>query len=97
MYQVNWTKPVLDTLVLLHDHRVEHLPKLTLGFLKQLTEATRPLNITPERGHLVFETDYQRSIRELLFNDFRIIYRTQTHRVDTLAVILLRSSMCANT
>ncbi len=101
MYQINWTAPVLDSLVLFRDHRDDSLPRVTHLFLKQITEATSSLELTPERGRLVFETDYQRAIRELLFNDFRIIYRIHHDQIDTLAVIHARKhliglgSMCS--
>ena len=93
MYQINWTEPVLEKLVLFRDHRIDSLPRATLLFLKQITESTSRLETTPERGKLVFETDYQRAIRELLFNDFRIIYRIHTDQVDTLAVIRARKHL----
>jgi len=93
MYQISWSHPVLNRLVLLRDHRVEYLANYSLGFLKQLTEATSPLADTPERGRLVFETDYQRTIRELVFKDFRIIYRINSNQIDTVAIIRARKNI----
>ncbi len=93
MYQINWTQPALDTLILLRDHRVEMLPQMSLSFLKQLVDITTSLDLTPERGRRVFEIDHRRDIRELLFENFRIIYRLHHQQVDTLTVIRARKHL----
>ena len=93
MYQINWTQPALNTLVLLRDHRVEYLPQTSLSFLKQLVDMTATLDLAPERGRTVFEIDNRRDIRELLFNHYRIIYRIHQQQVDTLTVIGTRKHL----
>jgi len=87
MYPINWTQPALNTLVLLRDHGIQDLPRMSLSFLKSLVDRTTTLELTPERGRMIFEIDNRRDIRELLFNDFRIIYRLHKHQIDTLTVI----------
>ena len=93
MYQINWTQPVLNALLLLRGHTNQYLPKFSSEFIQRLVDATTMLQNTPERGRLVFETDYQRAIRELLVNDFRIIYRINNDKVDTLAVMHARKHL----
>ncbi len=93
MYQISWTQPALNTLVLLRDHGIESIPRCSLALLKHMVDMTATLELAPERGRLLFETEFRRDIRECLFNDFRIIYRTHNQQVDTLTVIRARKHL----
>ena len=93
MYQTSWTQPALNTLVLLRDHSIESIPRCSLALLKKIVDMTSTLDLAPERGRLLFETEFRRDIRECLFDDFRIIYRMHDHQVDTLTVIRSRKHL----
>ena len=93
MYQINWTQPAIDTLAILREYLTNHSSQTTDNFLLRLLDIAFTLNLAPERGRLVFETDHRRDIRELLVDDFRIIYRLHAHQVDTLTVIRIRKHL----
>ena len=56
------------------------------NFLAKLVRSTRPLSSFPNLGKASRESD-DRTIRQLLFQSYRVIYRIETDVVRILAVV----------
>jgi plasmid stabilization system protein ParE len=68
-------------------HIAKDSPYYARQFIERLFDAAEVLEDFPELGRKVPEADYQEHIREVLFQNYRIIYLYQDHQVYVLAVI----------
>jgi len=71
---------------LLRDYIAEDSPENAYRFIERLFDAAEPLADQPKMGRHVPEAERQ-DMRELLYKDYRIIYRIKPEQVDILTVI----------
>ncbi len=84
---VRWTDPALDDLSSIKAAIAKDSPFYAKRFIERIFDAAEKLADFPELGRKVPEADYQERIREVLFQNYRIIYLHQGGGVDILAVI----------
>ena len=86
MAQLVWSPSALTSLAELCDYisrDSEHYAKL---FAQRVFSATETLTLFPESGRVVPEYD-RRDVRELLFQNYRIVYRIKGDEVQIAAVV----------
>jgi len=84
--RVEWTEPTLEDMAAIRDYIAEDSMENAYRFIERLFDAAEQLSDFPERGRHVPETKRD-DVRELLFRDYRIIYRIKTKQVDILTVL----------
>jgi addiction module RelE/StbE family toxin len=84
--KVEWTKPALLDLESIRDYIKRDSEYYASRFIEKIIEAVESLERFPEMGRSVPEAE-EENIRELLFSNYRIMYRTETERILILAVI----------
>ena len=84
--RVEWTEPALDDMTAIRDYIAEDSPENAYRFIEHLFEAAEPLTNQPNMGRHVPEAE-RPDVRELLYKDYRIIYRIKTDQIDILTVI----------
>lgn len=83
---LEWTDPALDDLEALRDHIGKDSPYYARRFIERIFEAAEKLQDHPQIGRSVPEANRD-DVRELIFQGYRIIYRTMPHRVQILTVL----------
>lgn len=68
------------------DYIAKDSPENAYNFLERLFESAEQLADFPEMGHQVPEF-LREDVRKLLYQDYRIIYRINTPRVEILTVV----------
>ena len=71
-----WTEPAVEDLRELHAYIARDSEVYASGFVERIVLAAERLIDYPELGRIVPETD-DKNIRELLFQRYRIIYRSE--------------------
>ncbi len=84
--RIEWTEPALDDMAAIRDHIAEDSPENAYRFIERLFDAAEPLTDQPKMGRQVPEAERQ-NVRELLYKDYRIIYRVKPKQVDILTVV----------
>lgn len=84
--RVEWTEPALDDMIAIRDYIAEDSPENAYRFIERLFDAAEPLTEQPKMGRQVPEAERQ-DIRELLYEDYRIIYLVKPKQVDILTVV----------
>jgi len=84
--RVEWTAPALDTLEGIRDYIAKDSPYYARRFIERILDATGKLKDHPKIGRPVPEADRD-EVRELIYQGYRIIYRTQPERVQVLTVL----------
>jgi len=87
MYQVYWTQTCIDSLIKTRGYLVESSSDNAHTFIARLFDLVETLTLFPERGRRLFETHHRHDIREVLFCDYRIIYRINAPQVETLTIL----------
>jgi plasmid stabilization system protein ParE len=85
--RVSWSEPALEDLAGIQAHIAKDSPYYARQFIERIFDAAEMLEDFPELGRKVPEADYQEHIREILFQNYRIIYLCQADQVYVLAVI----------
>jgi toxin ParE1/3/4 len=80
-----WTSQAQDDLREIREFIARDAPITAVAFVRRLRKSIDRLRMFPESGQMVSEIG-DRSIREILFGQYRIIYRVASHRVDILTV-----------
>ena len=84
--KLEWTAPAVDDLTGIRNH-IARDSELNAGrFLGRIIEAVEKLAVFPEMGRRVPEAEGQEGIREVLFQNYRIIYRIKSEKVQILSV-----------
>ncbi len=83
----NWTEPALEDLNSIKAYISKDSPFYAKRFIERLFEVAEKLADFPELGRKVPEANYQESIREIIFQNYRIIYLIQDNNINILAVI----------
>ncbi|MDE2149303.1 MAG: type II toxin-antitoxin system RelE/ParE family toxin [Gammaproteobacteria bacterium] len=86
--RLEWTEPVLADLETINDYIAQDSPTNANRFVDRLFTAADSLTDSLRIGRPVPEADdASEEFRELIFGDYRIIYRVVSGRVQVLAVI----------
>ncbi|MEQ8230108.1 MAG: type II toxin-antitoxin system RelE/ParE family toxin [Gammaproteobacteria bacterium] len=83
---LEWTDTALDDVKALRDYIGKDSPHYARQFVERIFEIVEQLEEQPRMGRRVPEARRD-DIRELIFQDYRIVYRTQPDRVQVITVI----------
>lgn len=81
-----WTEPAVDSLQAIHDYIAHDSTLYAALFTNRLIDAAESLLVFPERGREVPEAGHA-GVRELLFQNYRVIYRPQGEVIEILAIL----------
>ena len=84
--ELEWTDPALDDLEDIRDYIGKDSPYYARRFIERIFDAIEKLQDHPRMGRPVPEAD-QDDVRELIFQGYRLIYRTKPDRVQVITVI----------
>jgi toxin ParE1/3/4 len=84
--KIEWTVSAVDDLESVRDYIARDSVVYAASFVEKIIAAIENLIGLPEVGRKVPETD-DPNIRELLFQNYRIIYRIHSNTVQVLTVI----------
>src|SRR3972149_10826995 len=84
--KIEWTEPALLDLESIRDYIGHNSEYYATRFIGRIIEAAESLERFPERGRHVPEAGDE-NIRELLFYNYRIMYRIEKNRILILKVI----------
>jgi toxin ParE1/3/4 len=84
--KVEWAEPAVSDLEGIRDFIARDSEYYAIRFVEKIIEAVESLQKFPEIGRFVPEAE-EKNIRELLFHNYRIIYRVETSRILVLTVI----------
>lgn len=84
--KIEWTKPALLDLENVRDYIRRDSEYYAYRFIQRIIEAVENLAMFPEMGRNVPESE-ESNIRELLFSNYRIMYRVEAERILILTVI----------
>ena len=85
--KINWTEPAILDLESIRDYIARDAEYYATQFVKKIIEAIENLRKFPMIGRLVPEAEQEKNIKELLFHNYRIIYRIEEERILILSVI----------
>ena len=83
---LEWTEPALVDLESIWDFIKRDSEYYASQFIGKIIDAVESLKTFPEMGRNVPETESE-NIRELLFNNYRIIYQVEAERILILTII----------
>jgi len=84
--KILWTEPALDDLRNLHGYIAQDSEIYARSFVQRIILAVDRLSDFPKLGREVPEAD-QETIRELLYQNYRIIYRIKNELIEILTII----------
>ena len=84
--KIEWAEPALLDLENIRDFIKRDSEKYAARFVEKIIAAVENLEKLPKAGRRVPESEDE-SIRELLFQNYRIMYRAETKRILVLTVI----------
>ena len=84
--KLEWTEPALSDLESIRDYIMKDSEYYANRFVERIIEAVESLEKFPEMGRMVPEAE-EENIRELLFQNYRIIYRVETDSILILTII----------
>jgi plasmid stabilization system protein ParE len=84
--KIKWSEPSLLDLEGIQEYIARDSEYYASRFIMKIIEAAEVLENFPEIGRLVPEAD-QENIREILFRNYRIIYRIEPKRVLILTIL----------
>ena len=84
--KIEWTDPALDDLEIIRDYISKDSPYYARQFIERIFDAAKTLQDHPKIGRPVPEAE-RNDVRELIFQGYRIIYRTESDRVQIATVI----------
>jgi addiction module RelE/StbE family toxin len=84
--KIVWTDPAVEDLRELHAYIARDSEMYAGGFVERIILAAERLVAHPKLGRIVSETTDE-SIRELIFQRYRIIYRIDNDTIELLSVI----------
>lgn len=83
---IKWTIPALDDLESIHEYIGRDSEVYAVSFIEKIFKAVEMLEKFPKMGREVPEAN-DSNIRELIFQNYRIIYRIHHDTVQIIAVI----------
>ena len=84
--KIIWTKPAVQDLESIKAYIAKDSEYYAIRFVEKVIEAIDELQDLPLRGRSVPEAE-EGNIRELLFRNYRIIYRVETESISILTII----------
>jgi addiction module RelE/StbE family toxin len=84
--KIEWSRPARDDLAQIRAFIAADSPRYARQFVERIIGAVRTLHEFPLLGRTVPEADRE-DVRELIFQNYRIIYHVETNRVSVLGVI----------
>lgn len=84
--KIEWTEPAVADLESIRDYIKKDSEYYASRFVERIIEAVENLKRFPEIGRIVPEAE-EENIRELLFYNYRIMYRLETERILILTII----------
>jgi toxin ParE1/3/4 len=80
--KIRWSEPAIESLRNLHDYIAKDSEIYASSFVQRIILATEKLTNFPRLGRVVPEAD-EETIRELIYQNYRIIYRIKGEQVDS--------------
>ena len=84
--KIEWTEPAISDLEGIRDYIGRDSEYYASRFTGRIIEAVERLAYFPEMGRRVPEAE-EENVRELLFQNYRIMYRFESHHILVLTVI----------
>lgn len=84
--KIEWTEPALSDLESIRDYIKKDSEYYATRFVERIIKAVETLEKFPEMGRSVPEAE-EENIREILFHNYRIMYRAETKRILILAIL----------
>jgi plasmid stabilization system protein ParE len=84
--KIRWTDPAIESLRNLHGYIAKDSEIYASNFIQRIVLAVEKLGAFPRLGRVVPEAD-EETIRELLYQNYRIIYRLKSEFIEILTVI----------
>ncbi len=84
--KIEWTEPAISDLQHIRDYIVKDSEYYAVRFVSKIIGRIDVLPDFPEMGRIVTEAD-DKSIRELIYQKYRIMYRVEKERILILAII----------
>ena len=84
--RIRWTEPAIESLRNLHGYIAKDSEVYASNFIQRVVLAVEKLSDFPKLGRVVPEADEER-IRELLYQNYRIIYRIKNDFIEILTII----------
>ncbi|GJQ61102.1 MAG: hypothetical protein SCALA702_01550 [Melioribacteraceae bacterium] len=83
--KIRWTKEALTRLLEVETYIAEDNPAVAIDFVDSLISYAEKIAENPERGRVVPELSVK-SIREVIYKNYRIVYILQEESIDILTV-----------
>jgi plasmid stabilization system protein ParE len=84
--RIKWTDPAVESLRHLHGYIAQDSEIYARSFVRRIVLAVENLKNFPRLGRVVPEAD-QDTVRELLYHNYRIIYRIKGEVIEVVTVI----------
>ncbi|HHT9155105.1 MAG TPA: type II toxin-antitoxin system RelE/ParE family toxin [Candidatus Tripitaka sp. YC43] len=84
--KIEWTEPALSDLESIRDYIKKDSEYYATRFVERIITAVETLEKFPKMGRNVPEAE-EENIRELLFYNYRVMYRVETQRILILAIV----------
>ena len=84
--KVVWSDPAIEDLQAIRDYIARDSEHYASRFVIRLLETVDLLQNSPDLGQVVLELEHD-DIRQVVYLNYRILYRREAHRVLILAVI----------
>ncbi len=84
--KILWTEPAIEDLRNLHGYIAKDSEVYASSFVQRVILAVEKLTDFPRLGRVVPEADEEK-IRELIYQNYRIIYRIKNELIEILTVI----------
>ena len=85
MVRIIWSPDAADDLESICDYIAEDSDYYARVFVNGVIKAIERLMIFPESGRIVPEYD-QKDIREIIFQNYRIVYRVKSDTIEIVAI-----------
>lgn len=84
---IEWTEPAVADLGSIREYIGRDSEYYAARFIERIIEAVERLEFFPEMGRRVPEAAEEENVRELLFQNYRIMYRPESQRILILTII----------
>lgn len=81
-----WSSPAIDDLGALRDYISQGSEYYAAEFIQKILQAVQKLERFPELGRIIPEVEDSKA-REIIFQNYRVLYRLKPDRIDIAAVI----------
>ena len=85
MARINWSDQALDDLDAICNFIARDAPRYAQVFANRVFESVERLELFPKSGRIVPELQLE-TIREIIFGNYRIVYRLKQKEVEILTV-----------